>query len=381
MHIANITEEGRGGGPLFGMRTSTVELNKLGVKNTIILPKRFSEKFRLQLLESDISYEAILLSHLTKYLPHLLRYVVLFIPEIIILFMHLRKHKYDLLLCNGSYQIKGVIAAKLAGIPTIWHMNDSQLSSAVHWLYKLISPLASAFMFASTKSKTYYSSLKPSILTKPNAVIQSPINIDKFQSVESGKTELSKSPGLNIITVSYLNANKNVELIIRALEKLQHQINQEANLYIVGPIVDSQKAYKEHLDHIIQEMKIENVHFLGYRSDIPALLSDADVYVCSSNFESSPIAVWEAMVNGTMVVTTDVGDVRTIIEENNAGIVIETGNLDQLVDALVIATNQTQNISYQEKGKKVALEYFDASKIALEIKEFAESIAKKPISS
>lgn len=358
------------------MRTSTAELNNLGVKNTIILPRRFSDNFRNQLDESGINYQTLPLHHLTKYLPHLLRYVLFFIPELIVLVMHLRKHDYSLLICHGSYQIKGVLAARIAGLPTIWHMNDSQLSRSLHWLYKLVAPKTTAIMFASEKSKTYYGTLCPKILEKPNQVIQSPINIEKFGQVQGGQTELSYVDGFKIITVSYLNANKNVELIIRAIEKLKN-LNRPVHLYIVGPIVDSQKAYKHHLDQIIKEQNIDNVHFLGYRSDIPALLTDADVYVCSSNFESSPIAVWEAMVNGTMIVTTDVGDVRTIVDHNDAGIVIEPGSVDQLAKALTIAADPSQNQKYREQGKKIALQYFDATDIANQIKEFAQSVTAK----
>lgn len=347
------------------------------MQNTIIIPHRFSENFQSQLEESQINYHLLPLHHLTKYLPDLIRYILFFIPELIILARHLRKHDYDLLLCNGSYQIKGIIAAKIVGIPTLWHMNDSQLTRSLHWLYRLISPLATSFMFASEKSKAYYSRLNPKILKKPNQVIQSPINIKKFSELTNGHTEISQVEGLKIITVSYLNANKNVELIIKALDKLTGQLNQPAHLYIVGPIVDSQKAYKHHLDQIIEKQGIENVHFLGYRSDIPALLSDADVYVCSSNFESSPIAVWEAMVNGTMVITTDVGDVRTIVDANNAGIVIETGNVDQLTEALVKAADPEQNKALGQRGKQVALQYFDAMKIAKQIKVFLQSITSK----
>ena len=377
MHIANITEEGRGGGPLFGMRTSTIELNKLGVKNTILLPKRFSEKFSNQLKEDGINHYQFPLHHLTRYLPHLISYVLWFIPEIFILVRHLQKQDYKVLMCNGSYQIKGIIAAKIAGLPTIWHMNDSQMPGPIHWLYKLIAPLATSYMFASEKSKQYYGDLCPKILEKANEVIQSPINITKFAHTKSGQTKLATTDGLKIITVSYLNANKNVELIIKAIPKMSDMIDKPVHLYIVGPIVDSQKAYKNHLDTIIEEENIQNVHFLGYRSDIPELLTDADVYVCSSNFESSPIAVWEAMVNGTMVITTDVGDVRSIVEKNNAGIVIDTGAVDQLVDALQIAADSAQNQAFREKGKSVALQYFDAEKIASQIKEFAQRIASQ----
>ena len=374
MKIGNITEEGRGGGPLFGMVTSALDLSEVGVKTTLLFPKQYSEGFKKKLDNLNLDYYQLSLSHLTRHIPHLLRYLLLFIPEVILLTLHLRKQRYDLLLCNGSWQVKGVLAAKLSGTPSLWHMNDSQMPKAIHLLFKIFSRLPNGFMFASQKSKDYYSSLNPLILEKVNMVIQSPIDIEKFAGAEPGKTELPQVDGVKVITVSYLNANKNVELIIKAIGRLKETQESPLHLYVVGPVLESQVDYKEKVDKIISDLGLDTIHFLGYRSDIPELLSDADVYVCSSNFESSPIAVWEAMVNGTMVITTDVGDVRQIIKDNNAGIVIETNAVDQLAESLLIASDSKQNAKYAEKGQMIANKLFDSKGIAKEIFKLSQLV-------
>ena len=36
----------------------------------------------------------------------------------------------------------------------------------------------------------------------------------------------------------------------------------------------------------------------------------SDLYICTSKFEASPVAVWEAMSVGLPVISTDVGDLK-----------------------------------------------------------------------
>ena len=214
MHVVNILEEGRGGGPLFGMVTSAAELKSKNIKTTIVYPKKHSKTTKELLFENGINGVEINLHHLTKYRPHLLLYLLFFIPEVILLLIHLKKSNYDIVICHGAYQIKGVLASKLANIPVIWHMNDSQTAKPLQFLFKYLSFLPNAWMFASEKSKAYYQSLNPNICNKLNKVIQSPIDINKFNNAKGNSTVISESNKIKLITISYLNENKNVGLII-----------------------------------------------------------------------------------------------------------------------------------------------------------------------
>jgi len=80
------------------------------------------------------------------------------------------------------------------------------------------------------------------------------------------------------------------------------------------------------------------VHLLGLRSDIPAILAAADLFVQPSLSEGLPLALLEAMFAGCPIVATDVGQVRVALDNGSAGILVEPGNsaalaagLDQLL--------------------------------------------------
>lgn len=77
----------------------------------------------------------------------------------------------------------------------------------------------------------------------------------------------------------------------------------------------------------------EWAHFLGRRSDVPALLPLADVLVQPSLADAMPLTVMEAMAIGVPVVATEVGDVPSMLE-GRAGLLVPPGDQAGLEAAL-----------------------------------------------
>ena len=76
-----------------------------------------------------------------------------------------------------------------------------------------------------------------------------------------------------------------------------------------------------------------HLHLLGLRSDIPALLAAADVFVHPSLSEGLPLALLEAMFAGCPIVATDVGEVRTVLGQD-AGLLVPPGDAPALAAAI-----------------------------------------------
>jgi glycosyltransferase involved in cell wall biosynthesis len=84
-----------------------------------------------------------------------------------------------------------------------------------------------------------------------------------------------------------------------------------------------------------REHDLENrVHLLGLRSDVPAVLAAADLFVLPSLSEGLPLALLEAMFAGCPIVATDVGQVRVALANGTAGSLVEPGNPSALAAAL-----------------------------------------------
>lgn len=356
IRIINITEEGRGGGPLKRIRQVASELNQKGIRTLVLFPSKNSEGFQEDLINSNVDFKAISLHRLTKQFSHLFAYLLFFIPQVWRIKKIISKEKAILIHCNSAWQIKGIIASKFTSCKSVWHLNDSQSAGVVKLLFKIFSPLADGFIFASHRSKSYYTGLKPSILAKPNAVIQAPVRLDHFTIKES--EVLKEYVGLKILSVGYVNRNKGFHKLIQALPKIQEAIHKEVHLFIAGTVFENQQEYKNELDKIIDENNIKNVHFLGFRKDIDMLINNIDVYACSSDFEASPISVWEAMACGKPIVSTDVGDIKELFEKEENINTVHINDIDGLSSKLISALKLELTTEDSEALRQLANHHF-----------------------
>lgn len=85
-----------------------------------------------------------------------------------------------------------------------------------------------------------------------------------------------------------------------------------------------------------RELNIEqHVDFLGFRNDIPDLLSGFDVLIHSTRTEGLGIAVLEAMAAGVPVAATHVGGIPEIVKDGRSGVLFEPGDTEALSSAVV----------------------------------------------
>jgi len=369
--IVNITEEARGGGPLKRIHQVAEHLQSKGVSTTVLFPKKNSEDFYRALQKSKVPTKRIALTRLTKEKSTLLWYAISFIPQVLRLIFIIRKEKYDIVLCNGSWQIKGVLASKFTKAKSIWIQNDSQQAGMVEKLFSIASMWSDAFVFVSERTKDYYASINPDILNKPHTIIQSPIDLDHFSA---GEAKLLSKDKFNVLTVGYINPNKGLETFIEAVN-LVNKNKEQIQFYIAGPVFKSQEAYKAKLQALIDKYQIDNIEFLGMRKDIVDLLRSADLYVCSSDFEASPIAVWEALATGCPVLSTDVGDVKTVFENNECGIVVSAQDPHAMAVKLInLVTDEKLRKKLSEKARPTAEKLFSLAFTAKGYEEFYHKV-------
>lgn len=78
----------------------------------------------------------------------------------------------------------------------------------------------------------------------------------------------------------------------------------------------------------------EHVEFLGYCSDIPAVLGELDIYTLSSVWEGMPMGLIEAMAAARPAVCTDVGGVSEVIQPERTGLLVPARNPEAMAAAL-----------------------------------------------
>src|SRR5699024_6796740 len=87
---------------------------------------------------------------------------------------------------------------------------------------------------------------------------------------------------------------------------------------------------REELEQQVQTLQLDNVRFLGTRSDIPNLLHHTDIFVHPTTSDTLPLVIMEAMFAEKPIITTNCGGIPEIIHNNHSGIIVEPGDVRSL---------------------------------------------------
>lgn len=358
MLVANIQEEGRFGGPQKRIAEVAKGCIEFGCKTIPIISKQDSEKFQKLLTKYNISFEVVSMHRMTRKKSHMFKYFIYFPFEVYSLYRVLRRIKPDVVHCNGSFQIKGAIAAKLAGVKAVWHMNDTKTIKPIFILFSVIKKyFGNRFVAASIRSAEYYFSDNPESIP----ILPAPVMTEDFSPLKVDTIDdLTSLEGINVVSVGNVNPIKGFDTFINAAVYLRDKTDTKINFIIVGPLLDNQKALSDKLLKIVSDNSLDNVYFLGRRNDVPAVLKSCDIYVCSSRYEASPISVWEAMSMAMPIVSTDVGDVKSVFTEFDCGICIDTEDSIAMGKAILrYMMDEDLMLVNGLKAREVAVNHFD----------------------
>src|SRR5437867_4885374 len=78
-----------------------------------------------------------------------------------------------------------------------------------------------------------------------------------------------------------------------------------------------------------------SVVFAGHRTEVPALLGALDVFCISSNYEGTPLALFEAMAAGKAIVSTAVDGCREVLTDGVTGLLVPPGDEAALAEGLL----------------------------------------------
>ena len=147
-----------------------------------------------------------------------------------------------------------------------------------------------------------------------------------FKMTKKEKHELRKSLGLKdddfvLIFPARLDKNKNQGFLINCVEEL---VKDHPNIHLLLPGKDELNGYYQKMTK--NKNLEDNVHFLGFRKDVPKLMKISDVAVSSSLREGLPINVLEAFACGLPVVALNCRGMSDLIENGRNGFIIDNRN-------------------------------------------------------
>lgn len=248
----------------------------------------------------------------------------------------MRERKIDAVVTVGTGGDKmfwGRLAAWRAGVPVILSaLHSTGLPDHVEFPNRLLAPITDGFIGVAKPHGEYLVRAEGCPRHKV-FVIPNGVDVERFQPV-APPVGLREQIGLptdapTAAIVAALRPEKNHELFLDAAALVLKQLPQ-ARFLLIG---DGQR--RAALEERVTQLGIQDsIHFLGTRSDVPALLSLVDVLALSSHMEANPVSILEGLACGKPVVATRVGSIPETVHHGENGYLVDPGSAPQLAEHL-----------------------------------------------
>lgn len=163
------------------------------------------------------------------------------------------------------------------------------------------------------------------------------VDLSRFQNARLfvDRKKIREAIGLSVndyvlTYVAEINTNKNQTALLKVFETV-HQMIPDSKLVLIGPDHTNGKFKK----YIHEKGMDKDVLLLGWRDDIPELLSASDIYVASSRSEGLPLNLIEAMASGLPVVAFENRGHCEIIKHNKNGFLVKQDDYDSMAKYVI----------------------------------------------
>jgi glycosyltransferase involved in cell wall biosynthesis len=228
------------------------------------------------------------------------------------------------------------IVGKLAGVPIrLGSVRDSlvspeflEFSPLVRWLilHTVQSHLVNSVSIEEEMKAAGVASKR--ICTLPNCVDTSPLpDVAVLQEVPYG----ARIVGM----VANLHRKKNHLMFVRGLAQVLPEFPNVYGVIIGQPLPEYDPELPGRIrTEIISHGMQDRILHLGFHTNVPALLPGFEIFCLPTNFEGTPNVILEAMAAGLPVIATRVSGIPHIVEHGVTGLLIEPGDVNDLVKAL-----------------------------------------------
>ena len=190
------------------------------------------------------------------------------------------------------------------------------------------------------------------------------LDIERIESTIVNTNQKKEQLGIQndeyvLLSVGEMTANKNHELVLRALKKLN---NKKIKYLLCGHGEEEKK-----LKNLVTDLQLnDQVLFLGYRKDVFEIYRIADIFVFPSIREGMPVALMEAMASNLPVICSNIRGNRELIKKYFGGRLIEGHNIDDYARAIADLAGDREKCLRFGQYNALTIRNYDKSK-SLEI--------------
>lgn len=269
----------------------------------------------------------------------------------------------------------GSLAARLAGVPIVWHVRDriekGYLPRAAVWLVRLFARYLPVCVV--TNSASTLATLRLG-RGRRAAVIASGLT---REHIERCWVAQRSNPTPLIGIIGRLAPWKGQDVFLDAAAQLL-RTGVSARFCIVGAALFGEEAFGRRLRERAASLGIgDRVEFLGF-SDVPVVLRSLDILVHASKIpEPFGQVIIEGMAAELPVVATDGGGASEIIENGRTGVLVPRGDAGALAEALAgLLAHPERARSLAAAGRRHVLEHFTVERSARQSEALYEELLR-----
>lgn len=287
-----------------------------------------------------------------------------YIKRILKIRSHIRSSKYQSIV---SFLETPSLLCVLAGFPSKnWKLiigersaDPKILSSKKLKFYRLFHFFADEVVANSFENIEMVKKVNPFLIDSKCHVIYNSVNFNHWNPKKQNY-EFRENNKLNIIVAARHHHLKNLNILIEAINLLNENQRNQLNIKWYGREEDD--SLQQGLMKI-KKYKLEQVfNFFEPIHNIYDEVNKADVVGLFSFYEGLPNTVCEAMINAKVVISSDVSDIKRLVDKD---FIFNANDQERLRDVLVYILNMNK-FDFERIGNKnreIALELFDENNI------------------
>ena len=261
----------------------------------------------------------------------------------------IEKNQIDLVYTNTSTLISPSIAAKFAGIPSMFHIHEIPSGNPIY------SRFITVFLNLFPKdiicvSKSVYDFWIINGLKKSKIkIIYNGFNIKK------SKSKIPSNDKIVFTSISRIIPYKGHSLLIRIFDMLCKK-NKNIYLQIVGDTLPEYQKYLNELKLDIKKRGLNNkIKFIGFRENVISILEKSNFFIHTPlSPDPLPTVIFEAINCKNPVITNNLGGAYEILNQGKNGLIIKNDKIDESVEKVL---NYLKNQKKQKRNIKNAFEY------------------------
>ncbi|MHC4402767.1 MAG: glycosyltransferase family 4 protein [Planctomycetota bacterium] len=207
------------------------------------------------------------------------------------------------------------------------NLRHHDVGRAWSWLRKRTYPRAAALVVLSEPSREPGKSLAAA---RPVFVIPNAVPPVSPATIRAARADLPADRRRTVVAMGRLSYEKGFDLLIRAFGSIAGE-HPAWDLKILG-----EGDRRAELEGLVDELGLDRrVQLAGWIADPTADLCRADLYVMSSRYEASPLALQEAMACGLPAISFDCPTgPRDVVRHEVDGLLVPPGDVGQLAGAM-----------------------------------------------